>query len=268
MSQQVNSSIKPSNDKFVLANKCENTGMSFPMHHHSEYEFYYVLEGEGRLFLDNTIYTVVPGLLCLFSPHNGHSVRIPANIPYRRITLNFSKFYLPKTPLLTNHAHFKPIVLSENDRLTFCRLCSEYTAASYQLNAPEDLKIALISDILSMFLPTTEICQNSSPVLSQIQVYVHHHTHAKLSCNEIADAMHYSARQLNRIFAETSGETLYQYIARAKVSRIQELLTQGFSPAYISEELGYSSPASLTRFFKSGVSLTPREWLGKYEQGS
>ena len=91
-----------------------------------------------------------------------------------------------------------------------------------------------------MFLPTTEICQNSSPVLSQIQVYVHHHTH----------------------------ETLYQYIARAKVSRIQELLTQGFSPAYISEELGYSSPASLTRFFKSEVSLTPREWLGKYEQGS
>ena len=84
-----------------------------------------------------------------------------------------------------------------------------------------------------MFLPTTEICQNSSPVLSQIQVYVLHHTHAKLSCNEIADAMHYSARQLNRIFAETSGETLYQYIARAKVSRIQELLTQGFSPAYI-----------------------------------
>lgn len=151
------------------------------------------------------------------------------------------EFYLPKTPLLTNHAHFKPIVLSENDRLTFCRLCSEYTAASYQLNAPEDLKIALISDILSMFLPTTEICQNSSPVLSQIQVYVHHHTHAKLSCNEI--------------------------IARAKVSRIQELLTQGFSPAYISEELGYSSPASLTRFFKSEVSLTPREWLGKYEQG-
>ena len=142
------------------------------------------------------------------------------------------------------------------------------TAASYQLNAPEDLKIALISDILSMFLPTTKICQNSSPVLSQIQVYVHHHTHAKLSCNEIADAMHYSVRQLNRIFAETSGETLYQYIARAKVSRIQELLTQGFSPAYISEELGYSSPASLTRFFKSEVSLTPREWLGKYEQGS
>ncbi len=43
MSQQVNSSIKPSNDKFVLTNKCENTGMSFPMHHHSEYEFYYVL---------------------------------------------------------------------------------------------------------------------------------------------------------------------------------------------------------------------------------
>ena len=251
MSQQVNSSIKPSNDKFVLTNKCENTGMSFPMHHHSEYEFYYVLEGEGRLFLDNTIYTVVPGLLCLFFPHNGHSVRIPANIPYRRITLNFSKFYLPKTPLLTNHAHFKPIVLSENDRLTFCRL-----------------KIALISDILSMFLPTTEICQNSSPVLSQIQVYVHHHTHAKLSCNEIADALHYSVRQLNRIFAETSGETLYQYIARAKVYRIQELLTQGFSPAYISEELGYSSPASLTRFFKSEVSLTPREWLGKYEQGS
>ena len=67
MSQQVNSSIKPSNDKFVLANKCENTGMSFPMHHHSEYEFYYVLEGKGRLFLDNAIYTVVPGLLCLFS---------------------------------------------------------------------------------------------------------------------------------------------------------------------------------------------------------
>ena len=87
-------------------------------------------------------------------------------------------------------------------------------------------------------------------VVSQIQVYVHHHTHAKLSCNEIANAIHYSVRQLNRIFAETSGETLYQYIARAKVSHIQELLTQGFSPAYISEELGYSSPASLTRFIR------------------
>ena len=68
MSQQVNSSIKPSNDKFVLANKCENTGMSFPMHHHSEYEFYYVLEGEGRLFLDNTILYCCPWTALLIFP--------------------------------------------------------------------------------------------------------------------------------------------------------------------------------------------------------
>lgn len=96
MSQQVNSSIKPSNDKFVLTNKCENTGMSFPMHHHSEYEFYYVLEGEGRLFLDNAIYTVVPGLLCLFSPHNGHSVRILQIFHIGESPSIFPNFIFPK----------------------------------------------------------------------------------------------------------------------------------------------------------------------------
>lgn len=101
MSQQVNSSIKPSNDKFVLTNKCENTGMSFPMHHHSEYEFYYVLEGEGRLFLDNAIYTVVPGLLCLFSPHGSLTLCLPLDFhnplqhsPLRLIFLSNFKIFL------------------------------------------------------------------------------------------------------------------------------------------------------------------------------
>lgn len=267
MDQQPNSSFQPSAGTFILANKCENTGMSFPMHRHSDYEFYYVLEGIGQLYLDNEVYDVIPGLLCLFAPHNLHSVHIPADITYRRITLNFSQSYLQKMPFPDKDSHFKPIILSEKERLFFCQICSNYTAFSYQTGMSEDLKQTLISDILSLFLPAAKSCSTASPVLSEIHSYVDYHVHSKLNCQEIADALHYSVRQLNRIFTKSTNETLHHYILRAKISHIEELLLQGFSPTCISQKMGYSSSAAMTRFFRNEVGLTPGKWLAKFQQG-
>ncbi|GAB2796115.1 AraC-like DNA-binding protein [Hymenobacter luteus] len=66
---------------------------------------------------------------------------------------------------------------------------------------------------------------------------------------------------LSHLFSAEEGLTIEKFIIRQKVERAKELIGYGeLSIAEVSRQLGYSSPAHLTRQFRQITGLTPSEF--------
>lgn len=66
---------------------------------------------------------------------------------------------------------------------------------------------------------------------------------------------------LSHLFSAEEGLTIEKFIIRQKVERAKELIGYGeLSMAQVAEQLGYSSPAHLSRQFRQVTGLTPTEF--------
>lgn len=66
---------------------------------------------------------------------------------------------------------------------------------------------------------------------------------------------------LSHLFSSEEGLTIEKFIIRQKVERAKELIGYGeLTIAQVAEQLGYSSPAHLSRQFRQVTGLTPSEY--------
>jgi AraC family transcriptional regulator len=66
---------------------------------------------------------------------------------------------------------------------------------------------------------------------------------------------------LSHLFSASEGLTIEKFIIRQKVERAKELIGYGELPiAEVAQQLGYSSPAHLSRQFRQVTGLTPTEF--------
>lgn len=66
---------------------------------------------------------------------------------------------------------------------------------------------------------------------------------------------------LSYLFSASEGLTIEKFIIRQKVERAKELIGYGeLSIAEVAQQLGYSSPAHLSRQFRQVTGLTPTEF--------
>ena len=86
----------------------------------------------------------------------------------------------------------------------------------------------------------------------------------KCTEKDLADRLHVSARQLNRILVSNYGENFRQKLAGARTDRAKWLLrTSDMSIADISLLVGFDSPTSFYKAFKKGCGTTPSTYRKK-----
>jgi len=77
----------------------------------------------------------------------------------------------------------------------------------------------------------------------------------------IASRLNYDYHYLSKLFSETEGITIEQYIINQKVEKVKELLTYGeLNLNEIADKLGYSSVQHLSQQFKKTTGLTATEF--------
>jgi AraC-like DNA-binding protein len=77
----------------------------------------------------------------------------------------------------------------------------------------------------------------------------------------IAERLHHDYSYLSKLFSETEGITIEQFIINQKIEKVKELLVYDEkSLSEIAFETGYSSVAHLSSQFKKVTGLTPTEF--------
>lgn len=102
--------------------------------------------------------------------------------------------------------------------------------------------------------------RNVANVIAAIN-YIEEHLSDKLDLEIVANAVHYSKYHLHRIFTETVGLTIHDYVQRRQLTEAAKLLVFSDKPileiAFIS---GYESQQAFTTIFKAMYKKSPNQY--------
>ena len=96
--------------------------------------------------------------------------------------------------------------------------------------------------------------------------YIESHLHEKLDLETVAGAVHYSKYHLHRIFTDTVGLTIHDYVQRRRLTEAAKLLVLSDRPILeIALSAGYESQQSFTDIFKAMYKKSPNRYREEEE---
>ncbi len=96
--------------------------------------------------------------------------------------------------------------------------------------------------------------------------YIENHLDGKLELETVANAVHYSKYHLHRMFTDTVGMTIHDYVLRRQLTEAAKLLVFSERPIIeIAFICGYESQQAFTTSFKSMYKLPPAEYRERQE---
>ncbi|MFX3633187.1 MAG: response regulator [Candidatus Pristimantibacillus sp.] len=100
-----------------------------------------------------------------------------------------------------------------------------------------------------------------SPQVQEAIQYVDMHLHEPLSMRDIADYLHMNASYFSVLFKEQIGLTFTEYMARRRVQRAKELLSNTrLAIAEIAEQVGYQTDKYFVKVFRSFEGISPGQY--------
>lgn len=116
---------------------------------------------------------------------------------------------------------------------------------------------------------TIEILQTPASVsgdssfspIKNIKKYIHEHFAEKLTLEDIADHFNMSKNYLCRVFKDTAGCTLWDYLTMIRVEHAKQLLEEtSLGTAEIALSVGYDNQGYLSSVFKKKTGLSPKQY--------
>ena len=105
----------------------------------------------------------------------------------------------------------------------------------------------------------------TSEVLEKVAFYVDTHLSDDLTLTKLADICYLNPSYLSRIFKQTYGFNITEYISKKRFERVKELLeTTSKKIQDICAEVGYFSVPSFNRIFKKETGMSPIEYRNRY----
>lgn len=130
-----------------------------------------------------------------------------------------------------------------------------------------DHLITFLYDLSNRIFETLggEARNRTNEALQKVQDYIEHNLHEDLTLNRLAEVGCFNASYLSRIFKQTYGCNLSEYIGKGRVELAKRLLRTNNERIHeISRKVGYPSAHSFTRIFKQMAGITPQEYRDKY----
>lgn len=91
----------------------------------------------------------------------------------------------------------------------------------------------------------------------------------KFSLDDLAGKLYHNKSYLDRTFREVTGYTPLEYHNFVRCRESRDLLEHSsLSISYISDEVGFASPAHYSRIFKKIYSCSPRQYRKTFAQGN
>lgn len=97
-------------------------------------------------------------------------------------------------------------------------------------------------------------------LITRVRKIVEENLQSVLSVRHIAEQCHYNPTYLSRIFKDSSGISLQEYIIQIRMERAKKLLDQGIKVSDVAIAVGYDSLPIFSRAFKRTVGVSPKQY--------
>lgn len=245
-------------------------------HFHDSYEIYYLLSGERHYYIHNRIYALEAGDLVFISKNQLHRTTARNRSRHERILINFDDLFLKPaeslaldwTDLFQGESFLlRPTAHEQGEiaDLLQAMLREQREDALWSKPYLQTLLVQLLIrlDRIRKAKPsdlTPEQSEGQRRVYGIIE-YLDARYSEKLTLGGIADHFFISSTYLCRIFKQTTGFTIIEYLNYVRVRETKKLLVETEWPmTRVAAGTGFESIAHFGRVFKGITGRSPLQY--------
>lgn len=243
----------------ILAQKYESNNMP-RSHKHTDYELYYLSEGERYLFVKDRFYTAKAGDIFLIAPGTEHRTLDSSQKAYRRIACNIAPALIPQGSVPEQELYFvRPTA-------PVAQVLQKEAAVIYAEASPME-QFAATMKMLSLLLAQPEFKQantNISPTLektAELLNYLETHYTSDITLTALSERFFISEFYLCRLFKEYTGRTILGFVTELRIQHARKLLLDtSMQIQTIAMESGFGSVSAFTSAFRRKLGCSPRDY--------
>ncbi|MFZ5988747.1 MAG: AraC family transcriptional regulator [Bacillota bacterium] len=265
-------------DRFsISANKITGYFSMPEKHFHDKYEIYYLVSGERHYFIKDRVFLIKKGHLVFVNEGEMHKTTDAGAPDHQRILLYFTKDFLrmPESPLngimdLLVKRQYCVLGLSLKEQQYTEKLINDM----YEEIKKQSLgfEICLLGTLMRLLVFMARCLRHhdenayvsTSPKhekISEIVRYINTHYMEPLSIPKLSDLFYISPYYLSRVFKETTGFTLVEYINNVRIKEAQKLIVHpGLKVIEAAEKTGFGSLAHFNRVFRNIAGCSPLKY--------
>lgn len=249
----------------------------FPLHAHPFCEVFYFIKGTGYYTVEGRDYPLSPRTVLLMRDGEIHKLHIDEHAPYERMAIHFPlddilgkstpfaglrALFLNRTPGCDNlFATDDPDSVAFLDSC-FSRICrAGQSTEEFALSLTAYLP-ALLSELYRMGkpapLPQAPKKHENAELLPEIIDYINHHLTEIEGLAELEHRFFFSKSTLNRLFAESTGSTVWEYVVLKRLHAARRMLLDGKSAALAAAASGFGDYSAFYRQYKRTFGESPR----------
>ena len=240
-------------------------------HLHSQYEFYYNIEGGEGLFTDKKFYECTGRDLFLIPKTCVHKVLVPKDTYYERCIINIDSKLVDAINAMPNlHRPLlwlegigepgpKKVNLNDKEHQEFVKMVEDY-------NAPEQSELkryARLLEILSFLgelFPLGKECKGQIKQAASIPeqaLMVIEEGFKEIRISDISERLYVNSSYLSTLFKEEYGITLEHYLIIRKIAEAKKYLYMGVPVNKVCELAGFNDYSNFIRTFKKFEGYSP-----------
>lgn len=246
----------------------------YTIHAHEWMEIYYCLSGSGSYLVEGVLHPLSAGDVFIMGPGEMHKLQIDPSAPYERIALHFSPDLLDR--IGADKSLLRPFTerpLGQNNRYTPDLDPSGKLRAAFDnftFGDIPNMKLNLVSRLVmfltcleGQYLSSRHLFEAGNDNRNQLVSYVNQHLFENISVQSVADAFYLSRSQINRIFRQDTGTSLWKYVTIKRLLAARAMIERGESSGEAAAACGFTEYSSFFRAYKGHFGHSPKEDQGK-----
>ncbi|WP_347231082.1 AraC family transcriptional regulator [Paenibacillus sp. DMB5] len=245
-------------------------------HFHETYEIYYLLAGERSYYINNLVYSLRKGDLIFINRNELHRTMAKGAVRHERILINFRReflqgmlsgnglefpFFNVQCLLLRPDAHEQGTI----ENLLFAMLKEQQEPRGHQSLYLQTLLIQFLIEMNrireSAQAAITPANDEKQRKVYEIIEYLQASYGGTVTLEELSERFYLSVPYLCRLFKQTTGFTIIEYLNTIRVQEAQRRLRESSdSVTRIAEDTGFDSIAHFGRVFKAIAKRSPLQY--------
>ena len=247
---------------------------NFYFHVDSQCEIYGFLSGDGAFRVEGTRYMLDRPTILIMRAGEAHCFELHSESPYEREVVHFNADIFQELDpggLLMEPFYKRPLgsgnLIAMDD--TKSTALWQYLRAMHSTSTdPRMQRLTLISYLLPLLYEIRQAylerqcmpdASDSQDLIGKIVKYINAHLNEPLSAEMLAKRFYISQSQINRLFHQKIGSSIYQYIQFKRLIEARLLLRSGVAPGEVYTRCGYRDYSCFYKAYVKFFAISPGE---------